>query len=70
MKKAGLGRPSKDPANVRSPGISIRLTPLERETIETAAGATGMKISEWTRAVLLTAAQQDKCSSAINPSDR
>jgi hypothetical protein len=58
-KKAGRPKVSKDKA--RSPGISVRLTPAEREPIDSAIKASGLTQSNWARKSLIHVATSGIC---------
>jgi hypothetical protein len=57
MKKAG--RPKVPKNKALAPGISVRLSPAERETIESAIKASGLSQSKWARKGLIYVATHD-----------
>ena len=55
-KKRGRGRPPMPPGEKRDAELRIRLTPVERETLDKAAQARDKDTSTWARAELLALA--------------
>ena len=56
--KAFIGRPPKG-AKPQSTRLYVRAIDTEKETLEAAAEAAGMKLSEWVRDRLLRAAKRE-----------
>lgn len=54
------GRPPLEGGAARSRVIQIRVREAERDAIEAAAEATGVSVSEWSRAKLVAAAKRAK----------
>jgi len=54
-----VGRPKTATDKARAPGISIRLTQAEAQTIQKAVLASGLKKSDWVRKSLLHVATSD-----------
>ncbi len=52
------GRPSKPAGQVRGNALRIRLTDMERQEIDLAAGNETLETSSWARAVLLREARR------------
>jgi uncharacterized protein (DUF1778 family) len=52
-----MGRPKKEPGDLKKSTLSIRLTPEERAEIEEAAEIDWMTASDWARRTLLAAAR-------------
>ena len=61
--KKHVGRPKVPKNRAKSPGISVRLVPNERKTIDRAIAASGLSQSDWARKALLSAAGIDKSAS-------
>jgi hypothetical protein len=57
---AKMGRPPKDPEDRRTKMVSVPLTEAEREEVDAAADAAGVKIAAWARDVLLRAARKKR----------
>lgn len=55
--KRRVGRPKVPKNRAKSPGISVRLSPNERETIDNAVAASGLSQSEFARKGLLYVAE-------------
>jgi hypothetical protein len=60
-----LGRPELAPERRKASTFSIRFTAEEREQIEAAATAAGVKASEWARRVLLAASSRYQAAQDI-----
>jgi hypothetical protein len=52
------GRPKKDPGEVRSNVLRVRLTEEERAELNAAAAAKGLETSSWARSELLALARK------------
>lgn len=59
MKPPRIGRPPIAKKERKATLLSVRLTEDERKTVERAAKASGVGLSEWARRVLLSAAAAD-----------
>lgn len=46
------GRPRKLPEHSKAPGLSVRLTKAEKDVIDSAVRASGLKQSDWCRKAL------------------
>ena len=57
--KKKLGRPKKLQEFARSPGVSVRLSKVEKDAINAAIKRSGLKSSEWLRKSLIYCAQHD-----------
>lgn len=57
---AKAGRPKVPKHQAKAPGISIRLSLAERDTIDDAIKRSGLRQSVWLRKSLLSAATNDK----------
>lgn len=57
---AKMGRPPKEPEERRTKMVSVPLTEAEREEIDTAVEARGVKLAAWARDVLLRAARRQR----------
>jgi len=55
VKRRGPGRPALPKAKRKAAIFSVRLSPAERDQMETAARAIGLKAATWARRVLLEA---------------
>lgn len=55
--KPKIGRPRLPRGQARSHGLHLRLTKLERQAVDNKAKQEGQDTSEWSRKILLAAAQ-------------
>jgi hypothetical protein len=62
MKRRGPGRPALPKAERKGAIFSVRLSPQERDQVERAAQAIGLKAAAWAREVLLEAATRGAAS--------
>ena len=58
-----MGRPKVPKIKALAPGISVRLTPSERQAVDAAIARSGLTQSEWARKVLLSATENRKVTS-------
>ena len=58
MKRRGPGRPALPTTERKGAIFSVRLSPEEREQVERAAMAMGLKAAAWARLVLLDASNR------------
>ncbi len=59
MKRRGPGRPMLSKSERKGAIFSVRLSPKEREQVESAAQALGMKAAAWARLALMHACLKD-----------
>jgi hypothetical protein len=64
MRKAKIGRPKLPKGKAKGSVITVRLQKLERKAVGDAAHRAGVKLSQWARNTLLTAAGVSKIGSA------
>ena len=51
-----MGRPKVPKIKALAPGISVRISPVERKAVDAAIKRSGLSQSKWVRKVLLSAA--------------
>jgi antitoxin component of RelBE/YafQ-DinJ toxin-antitoxin module len=60
MKKKQSGRPRKAAGEKRERYLQVRISEDEKATFDSAAGRSGLELSQWVRMKLLSAARSEK----------